>query len=346
MLRFVALGLLALVGITIATPHKTALCSRYLRGTCVKDGCPNREMFKGNCSEGDGECCTGMEDYEPQIDPEARTSDYCGRNMPTGRIVGGTLVPQCTWPFSTMVALRLFFSSDIGDLGNTTFCAGSLIYKDLVVTTANCVRPMLESDQILKSVRVVVGEYDSLKTDIDEERIKIRAIKAHPNYESVGLGNNVALIRLEKEIKYTNCKMPACLPNEVDPTDKGCQQVKKDCYMAGLGTAYEDETVPYPRPTKANVNVFNAATSKTIFNYRPRSTNIELPEGSIIVEPMTTGVRACTFDWGGIVVCPIKGKMELTGLISFHNCLEPGTTPIIAVDIVHFKPWIESCMTD
>ncbi|XP_050398910.1 chymotrypsinogen A [Patella vulgata] len=341
------LGLVALTGLAQATPSARMMseaCEIY-QGTCMSGGCQEGQTYLGHeCSSGRS-CCRG----EVVTDkPNPRLNDVCGSIMgKSSRIIGGETYAQCTIPYSSMVALRFFFATDLSNLGNITFCAGSLIDEDLVVTTANCIAPYVQGDgaALLSNIRVVVGEYDSYRTDYGndgapEDRAKIREAKVHPNYNSASLDNNIALIRLDRKIKYNNCKIPACLPRRAENVE--CGQVQNECQMAGFGTRFADEFRPFPRPGKANVRVFDKSTSSGILRYVDGLN----PEGSMVVEPIQAQQKACVFDWGGIVMCPRDGRWELSGLISFHSCLENGNIPLIAVDIAQYRGWIESCAAD
>ncbi|KAK6186150.1 hypothetical protein SNE40_008245 [Patella caerulea] len=345
------LGLVALTGLAQAIPSERLqdACVTYYQGKCMPGGCQGDQIdLRMDCGNG-GSCCRGVVAANTPADtPNPRLNDVCGSIMgKSSRIIGGETYARCTLPYSSMVGLRFFFENDLNKMGNITFCAGSLIDEDLVVTTGHCIEPYVQGDgmPMLSEIRVIVGGYDSYITDYGndgapEDRAKIAEAKVHPNYNRNSLDNNIALIRLDRKIKYNNCKIPACLPRRAENVQ--CGQVQNECQMAGLGTRFEDEFRPFPRPSKADVRVFDKSTSSGILRYMDGLN----PEGSVIVEPIQAQQKACAFDWGGIVMCPRDGRWELSGLISFHNCLQNGNVPIIAVDIAQYRGWIESCAPD
>lgn len=97
-------------------------------------------------------------------------------------------------------------------------CAGSIIDKATILTTVNC---LLEDGKLLKAVdlQVYVAPF-SLSAKRPQSKIfSIAEIITHESY-NFHLDNNIAALRLSREIVYNDFIQPICLPSS-DVTLRG-----------------------------------------------------------------------------------------------------------------------------
>ncbi|KAF2896312.1 hypothetical protein ILUMI_09875 [Ignelater luminosus] len=142
------------------------------------------------------------------------SNDVCGVVKEENRIFGGKLTSIGEFPW--MVALEYKKKSNSRDAGIK--CGGSLINNEFVLTAAQCVlHPNLQV------TAVHLGEWN-ITTDPDCQeyvandlcadpvlKIKAKEIISHPLYNSKNKYNDIALIRLEKKIQFTDYIKPICL---------------------------------------------------------------------------------------------------------------------------------------
>ena len=110
-------------------------------------------------------------------------------------------------------------------------CSGIVIAKDLVVTAAHCTfldAKSSDSPLGLKDMFVYLGKFDAKKGFQKNFLYKIASYKVHPEYEGSASGNDVAILKLQRE-----------LPDELRPiaflpSDENLHEQEK-VVVAGFG---------------------------------------------------------------------------------------------------------------
>ncbi|XP_053693703.1 phenoloxidase-activating factor 3-like [Sabethes cyaneus] len=139
--------------------------------------------------------------------PTPLNSKQCGLQS-SNKISKGKIAQVYEYPW--MVLLE--------DSKNDFVCGGTLISQRYVLTAAHCLKSA-------KIISVRVGELD-LTSPIDcliiEEEmecapppqdIKVVNITRHPLHSERGKKNDIALLRLERPVEFSNSVKPICLPN-------------------------------------------------------------------------------------------------------------------------------------
>lgn len=120
----------------------------------------------------------------------------------------------------------IFFSFSLANKGKGHHCGGSLINTHYVITASHCVNgKSIPSDWRLTGVRL--GEWDTTtnpdcETDVRGEKdcapehidVLIERAIPHPQYNpsSKNQVHDIALLRLNRDIVYTDFVRPICLP--------------------------------------------------------------------------------------------------------------------------------------
>ncbi|KAK4887607.1 hypothetical protein RN001_003878 [Aquatica leii] len=124
-------------------------------------------------------------------------------------------------------------------------CGGTLINNRYVLTSVQCILAFLEEDIIL----VRLGDYN-LKTDADCFQIPdlddfectdvqeygVENITEHPFFNKYELVNDIALIRLDQTVRFTDFVRPICLPTSEDDV----MQYGVTLYTTGFGDNEKD----------------------------------------------------------------------------------------------------------
>uniref|UniRef100_A0A2C9JX34 Peptidase S1 domain-containing protein n=1 Tax=Biomphalaria glabrata TaxID=6526 RepID=A0A2C9JX34_BIOGL len=222
-------------------------------------------------------------------------------------VAGGGLPPLGKWPW--VVSLSFL---------DTLICGGALIARRWVLTAAHClsmpVPDRIDLDFTKTSFYFTITAGSILKindpktklsaNDLYRQTVRVAEIINHP-YEW-----DLALLKLEKEVTYTEAVQPLCLP----PEDYVFLP-RAYCYLAGWGHFNSKQ---YMRPQTlrdARLQVWtenrcskNKVLGETIVNIN-----------STICTGYRSGVPSgCTGDSGGPLMCldPASGLYTLAGIMS------------------------------
>ncbi|KAK5649793.1 hypothetical protein RI129_000822 [Pyrocoelia pectoralis] len=152
-----------------------------------------------------------LEDFNTNALPDR---SVCGLEKEAKRVIGGTITDLDEFPW--MAALEFKTKRNGKDAG--VRCGGSLINNRYILTAAHCV---LDKEFELTGVRLgewkISGDPDCIDGVAISEcssvlRMKVREQLPHPYYSNKAKNNDIALLRLESDIKFTDYIRPICLP--------------------------------------------------------------------------------------------------------------------------------------
>merc|ERR1712226_1325356 len=132
----------------------------------------------------------------------------CAPVSSSDRIVGGKEVnPKYKLPYQVLV-------SPCNKQGGCFMCGGTILNKRYVVTAAHCLYDG-QTQMTLKGgakFRVMVGEHDHCKAQ--GSFVLASVVHKHPNFDidSASVDNDIAILKLSKDLTFSDKIKPACLP--------------------------------------------------------------------------------------------------------------------------------------
>ncbi|XP_030556490.1 transmembrane protease serine 9 [Drosophila novamexicana] len=243
----------------------------------------------------------------------------CG-NILSNRIYGGVKTKIDEFPWMALIE----YTKGSGNKGH--HCGGSLISTRYVVTASHCVNGRsLPADWRLTGVRL--GEWDTA-TDPDCE-VDVRGIKdcapphmdvpveraiPHPSYDpgSKNQVNDIALLRMARQIEYTDFVRPICLPLDTNLRSATFDGISMD--VAGWGKT--EELSASNLKLKAAVDGFTLEECQSVYSRQ----SIVLENTQMCAGGME-GVDSCRGDSGGPLIGLDTNKVNtyyfLAGVVSF-----------------------------
>uniref|UniRef100_I3JIS4 chymotrypsin n=1 Tax=Oreochromis niloticus TaxID=8128 RepID=I3JIS4_ORENI len=121
-------------------------------------------------------------------------SSVCGQAALNTRIVGGQVAPVGSWPWQ--VSLQI----------SGSFCGGSLINSQWVLTAAHCFQTTDPS-----GLTVTLGRQTLQGSNPNAVSQTVTKIIPHPNYNSDTNDNDICLLQLSSSVNFNNYISPVCL---------------------------------------------------------------------------------------------------------------------------------------
>ncbi|XP_058983039.1 serine protease easter isoform X3 [Musca domestica] len=289
-------------------------------------------------------CCV-LQSGSRFLKAELPTTRECGKSF-DNRILGGNVTRIDEYPWVALIE----YTKPFNEKG--FHCGAALISKRYVITAAHCVTGAgIPADWRPTGIRL--GEWDR-NTNPDCERlindqydcadpyidVAIEKITAHPMYRSNDKNHlyDIALIRLSRNIEYTDFVSPVCLPVQQELRSRTFEALKLD--VTGFGTTEDSRSSDLK--LKAGVDAWNLEDCRR--KYSPKGVfldNSQMCAGGV------EGVDSCRGDSGGPLV--IKQRVEnrdvyvLAGVVSFGPtpCGLPGW-PGVYTRVGAYVDWISN----
>ncbi|XP_014288326.2 venom protease [Halyomorpha halys] len=262
----------------------------------------------------------------PEIIPFAIVMDNC---IPIVKplVVGGRAVIRGEFPH--MAALG-YNKTDFIDY----LCGGTLISDKHILTAGHCTNTRWGNPEVVMLGSVELYAADSIEAEV------VKVIN-HPDYKASSYYNDIAILELKEEVKFSQYLRPACLPQpETKAHNYGSITIATG--WGKTGAAYEASF----DLLKVLLRIVNSTECQ--YHYSSNSKYSPLKDG--INENLICAVGykskyhdTCQGDSGGPLQTFLPGHkcaFEITGITSFGKMCGTGI-PAVYTKVQPYIPWIE-----
>ncbi|XP_075145131.1 serine protease 7 [Haematobia irritans] len=279
-------------------------------------------------------CCTSDSDYESSSDL-LPVPNQCGHQPIGEKIYNGNDTALDEYPWMALLEYR----TKKGEM--VLNCGGSLINRRYVITAAHCVKGEIE--QVIGPLtRIRLGEYnineeiDCISGDCNNKVVEVgfEQVIAHPEYDvrNNNKYHDIALIRLDQEVQYSDFIRPICLPLPETRMDITPGEL---LIVAGWGRTLEARQ----SNVKKQLAIPVAASDVCAQKYATKKV-------SLINSQLCAGGEfskdSCDGDSGGPLMRQgYKKRWYLEGVVSFGNRCGLEGWPGVYTRVSDYIPWIQ-----
>ncbi|KAK2896096.1 vitamin K-dependent protein C [Channa argus] len=206
-------------------------------------------------------------------------------------------------------------------------CGGVLIDESWVLTAAHCLENSIK-------FRVRLGDYERHRVEGSEVTLKVVEFFKHPNYDSIRVDNDIALLRLEYPIKLTDYIIPICLPGR-EMAERVLHLNGTLTVVSGWGKEEQDSS-----KFSSALNIIKVPLVDHSICARQMSHNIS--ENVLCAGILGQRMDACEGDSGGPMVTLYRDTWFLIGLVSWGEGCGREDKLGIYTKVSNYNDWINS----
>ncbi|GAB0179010.1 coagulation factor X [Grus japonensis] len=207
---------------------------------------------------------------------------------------------------------------------NEWFCGGTILNEYFILSAAHCIKQY-------KDIQVLVGMVDKEKEEPSRAMHRVEKIIPHAEFDNKTYDSDIALLKLEEPITFSEDVIPACLPEKDFANNILMSQTFG--IVSGFGRTFERAQL-VKRMKVLQIPYVNRRTCKLAL-YSP------VTENMFCAGYDKDGRDACQGDGGGPHVTQYNGTYFVTGVISWgEGCGRQGKYGVYT-KLSKFLPWTE-----
>ncbi|XP_072481134.1 plasma kallikrein isoform X2 [Notamacropus eugenii] len=230
------------------------------------------------------------------------------------RVVGGTRSAPGEWPWQASLQVKLRTQSHM--------CGGSVIGNQWVITAAHCFDDLPSPD----IWRIYTGILNQSEIQAATPFSKAKKIIIHPHYKISETSHDIALIKLETPLHFTDLQTSICLPSKEDMT-------YTNCWVTGWGFTQEKGEI---QNTLQKVKI----PLVPIEECREKYIQHKVTDQMICAGDKEGGKDACKGDSGGPLSCEQYRMWQLVGITSWGDGCAKKDRPGVYTKVAAYMDWI------
>ncbi|XP_055131667.1 urokinase-type plasminogen activator isoform X1 [Symphalangus syndactylus] len=266
---------------------------------------------------------------KPSSPPE-ELQFQCGQKTlrPRFKIIGGEFTTIENQPWFAAIYRR-------HRGGSVTYvCGGSLISPCWVVSATHCFIDYPKKEDYI----IYLGRSRLNSNTQGEMKFEVENLILHEDYSADTLAhhNDIALLKIRS--KEGRCAQPSrtiqtiCLPSMYNDPHFGTS-----CEITGFG---KENSTDYLYPEQLKMTVVKLISHKEC--QQPHYYGSEVTTKMLCAADPQWKTDSCQGDSGGPLICSIRGRMTLTGIVSWGRGCALKDKPGVYTRVSHFLPWIRS----
>jgi len=250
----------------------------------------------------------------------------CAEVKSAGRIVGGAEVTAHSLPYQVYVQAGGYM------------CGGTILNKRYVLTAMHCLFDQNGQKHATSTVSIIMGEHN-ICDGLNEggQKIGVEKYVERSDYNTDTLKNDIALLRLKSDIKFSDKVKPACLPTSA----KAYTNVMAT--VSGWGGTVQNN--PGQQVQQKTACKLKATNIKILANSDDQCKQQTRGVSTTQVCAYGEKTDSCQGDSGGPLVVNDGGKYVVVGVVSYgQGCAY--TTPGVYARVSSYMDWIKTNIAD
>ncbi|XP_061719514.1 trypsin II-P29-like isoform X2 [Cydia pomonella] len=214
-------------------------------------------------------------------------------------------------------------------------CGGALISPRFVLTAAHCTKSSRDPTVAEAAPKIVrLGARNILDVPEPHDEL-ITRILVHPSYSAPRKYNDIALLRLSRDVEFTRYIQPACLWTSVNTS------AIFGATVTGWGVVVSGGRDSSPNLQTAEVDIIESTTCDGLLRHYCNRNWCGLDQTQVCAGKIEGGVDTCQGDSGGPLQVRAGSLTSVIGVTSFgFGCARVGA-PGVYTRVAAYSDWIE-----